>query len=241
MSSSVEVARAALEESLEAGTFGEHVSSHPDGPGLVAEHFACNMRGYVGWYWAVSVAVLDEQATVNDIVLLPGDQAIIAPQWTPYRERVRSDDLGPGDVLPPDADDIRLVPAWSAGDGDDTGVVDRHFAREIGLGREWVLSFEGREDTADRWYAGAQGPDSPFAKQASAPCGTCGFLVSLAGDLADRFGVCANRNAPADGKIVAFTHGCGAHSGTRPRRSASAVVVPDPVFDTITVDDLDAF
>lgn len=241
MSSSVEVASHALAESLEPGTFGPHVSSHTEGAGLLTENFVCTMPGYVGWYWAVSVSVFEGRATVNDIVLLPGDEAIVAPAWTPYRDRVRSEDLGPGDVLPPEADDIRLVPAWSAGDGDATGVVDRHFAREIGLGREWVLSFEGREDTADRWYSSERGPDSPYAKQASGTCGTCGFLVSLAGDLSDRFGVCANRNAPADGKVVAFTHGCGAHSGTRPRRSESAVVVPDPVFDTITVDGLDAF
>lgn len=234
------MARLALVETVHDDAFGDHRGSRTEASGLLTETFECAKPGYLGWYWAVSVSVLDEQATVNDIVLLPGDEAIVAPAWTPYRDRVEAEDLKPGDVLPPDADDIRLVPSWFAGDGDETGVVDRHFAREIGLGREWVLSFEGREDTADRWYEGETGPESPFAKQAPDPCGTCGFLVSLAGDLSDRFGVCANRVAPADGKIVALTHGCGAHSISRPARSASASVLPDPVFDTITVDDIDA-
>ncbi|WP_286931143.1 MULTISPECIES: DUF3027 domain-containing protein [Aeromicrobium] len=232
MSTATSPARAALDDSVDDGTVGDHLGSTEEAPGLVTERFACLLPGYRGWYWAVSASVLDDQVTINDIVLLPGDEAIVAPAWTPYRERVRPGDLGPGDVLPPEEDDIRLVPAWSDGDGDETGVVDRHFAREIGLGREWVLSIEGREDAAERWYEGESGPDTPIAKQAPGVCGTCGFLVSLAGDLSDRFGVCANKMANADGRVVALTHGCGAHSGTRPKRSASASKLPDPVLDS---------
>lgn len=229
-------ARTALLDSVDDGTVGEHLGATEDGFGLRTERFACLLAGYRGWYWAVSVSVVDH-VTVNDIVLLPGDDAIVAPQWTPYRERIRPGDLSPGDVLPPDEDDIRLVPAWSAGDGDETGVVDRHFAREIGLGREWVLSLEGREDAADRWYDGDAGPDTPIAKQAPGICGSCGFLVSLAGDLADRFGVCANKMANADGRVVALTHGCGAHSDGRPKRSNSAAQLPDHVIDTTNASD----
>lgn len=238
MSESVQIARAALAESIDSAEFGEHLKSIDEGHGLLSEIFECTLPGYRGWHWTVSLSTFDGKITVNDVVLLPSEEAVLAPAWTPYRERVRAEDLGPGDVLPPDADDIRLVPAWSAGDGDGTGVVDRHFAREIGLGREWVLSFEGREDAADRWYDGAHGPDSAFAKQAPGKCQSCGFLVSLAGDLSDRFGVCANRTSPADGMVVALNHGCGAHSGTRPKRSASAKIVPESVFDTVSVDEL---
>ncbi len=233
-------AHAALVDSVDDGTVGDHLGTTEDASGLLAERFACLLPGYLGWYWAVSVSVVGDEVTINDIVLLPGDEAIVAPQWTPYRERIRPGDLSPGDVLPPDEDDIRLVPAWSAGDGDDTGVVDRHFAREIGLGREWVLSLEGREDAADRWYDGESGPDTPIAKQAPGICGSCGFLVSLAGDLSDRFGVCANKMANSDGRVVALTHGCGAHSGSRPKRSNSTAHLPDPVFDT-TSDELEEF
>lgn len=238
--STVDTARAALLEATDEGTVGDHLGQVEDAPGLLTEQFDCLLPGYVGWCWAVSLSVLDGEATVNDVVLLPGDGAITAPAWTPYKDRIRPGDLGPGDMLPPDEDDIRLVPAWSAGDGDGTGVVDRHFAREIGLGRTWVLSIEGREDAADRWYAGDAGPDVPIAKQAPGICGTCGFLVSLAGDLSDRFGVCANRMANDDGRVVALTHGCGAHSGARPKRSASAAALPDHALDS-TYDDLDEF
>jgi hypothetical protein len=223
------------------GTVGAHLRTVDEGDGFVAHHFACDQPGYRGWYWSVSItrAPDDDKVTVNDVVLLPGDEAIVAPAWTPYKERIQPGDLAPGDVLPPEEDDARLVPAWSAGDDIDT--VDRAFAREVGLGREWVLSLEGRDLAAQRWHDGEQGPDSPLAQQASASCESCGFLISLAGPLSDTFGVCANGMANDDGKVVAFTHGCGAHSGAELSRSAAPQKLPPPVFDTVNVDEVDSF
>ena len=241
LTSAVDLARAAADEAADEGTVGEHLRSVDEGDGFVAHHFACLQPGYRGWYWSVSVsrAPDDEKITVNDVVLLPGDEAIVAPPWTPYKERIRPGDLGPGDVLPPEEDDVRLVPAWSAGDDQDT--VDRAFAREVGLGREWVLSLEGRDFAAQRWHDGEQGPDTPIAEQAPGTCASCGFLISLAGPLSDTFGVCANGMANDDGKVVAFTHGCGAHSGAKLSRSAAPQELPPPVFDTVSMDEFDSF
>ena len=240
LSAAVSSAREALDEVADAGTVGDHVQAVEDGERLVSHHFACLKPGYVGWYWSVSIsrAPDSDQVTINDVVLLPGDDAITAPAWTPYRERIRPGDLSPGDVLPPDEDDARLVPSWSAGDGEEQ-TDDRFFAREVGLGREWVLSLEGRELAAGRWQAGDQGPEAPIAQQASGVCHSCGFMVSLAGPLSERFGVCANGMANDDGKVVSFDHGCGAHSGARLSRSAGLQALPDPVFDTVGVDEVD--
>jgi len=242
LNAAIDAARAAVVEMADAGTVGDHLRAVEDDERLVSHHFACLKPGYGGWYWSVSLsrAPDSEKITVNDVVLLPGDDAIIAPEWTPYRERIRPGDLSPGDVLPPDEDDIRLVPSWSAGDGEEQ-TPDRFYAREIGLGREWVLSFEGREMAADRWQEGEQGPDSPIAQQAAGSCNTCGFLVSMAGPLSDRFGVCANGMANDDGRAVSFDHGCGAHSGARLSRSAAFQELPPTVFDTVGVDDVDEF
>lgn len=208
---------------------------------LTSVHFACLQAGYRGWYWSVSVSGsnADGALAINDVVLLPGDDAIVAPGWTPYRERIRPGDLSPGDILPPEEDDIRLVPAWSAGDSQDT--VDRYFAREVGLGREWVLSLAGRGLAADRWLDSDVGPSVPMAEQAPGKCVTCGFLLSLAGSLSDRFGVCANGMANADGRVVALGHGCGAHSQAKLSRSAAPQVLPPPVFDTVSIDEVDQF
>ncbi len=239
LTSAVDVARAAATEAAEAAHVGAHLRTVDEGDGLVAHHFASEQPGYRGWYWSVSItrAPDAEKVTVNDVVLLPGDDAIVAPSWTPYKERIQPGDLAPGDVLPPEEDDLRLVPAWSAGDDIDT--VDRAFAREVGLGREWVLSLEGRDIAAQRWHDGDQGPDTALAQQAPGTCHSCGFLVSLAGPLSDTFGVCANGMANDDGRVVAFTHGCGAHSGARLSRSASSPKLPPPVLDTITADEVE--
>jgi hypothetical protein len=74
------------------------------------------------------------------------------------------------------------------------------------------MSREGRLDAAERWHDGDFGPDSPMARQAPAHCGTCGFLLPLAGSLRAGFGVCGNEITPADGHVVSVEYGCGAHS-----------------------------
>ena len=241
LSAAADLAREVLHDSADADSVGEHLRVVDDGERLATHLFACDRPGYRGWTWAVSISrsVDDDTVTVNDIVLLPGDDAVVAPPWTPYRERIRPGDLSPGDLLPPEDDDARLVPSWSAGDHLDT--VDRYFAREVGLGRPWVLSLEGRELAADRWHAGDQGPDVPIAQQAPGTCHSCGFLVSLAGPLSDRFGVCANGSANDDGRVVSLAHGCGAHSGARLSRSAGPQKLPPHILDTVNVDELDEF
>ncbi len=57
--------------------------------------------------------------------------------------------------------------------------------------------------------------EAPLARSAPAPCGSCGFLLRLAGPLSGTFGVCANGDANDDGRVVAIDHGCGAHSEAR--------------------------
>lgn len=240
LAAAIDIARAAAAETAGLDPVGDHLGAVSDGERIVSHHFACTRSGYAGWYWSVSVSRAPDAdtVTVNDVVLLPGDGAITAPDWTPYKERIRPGDLSPGDVLPPEDDDLRLVPTWTAGDGDEQ-TPDRFFAREVGLGREWTLSIEGREMAADRWHDSDQGPDTAMAKEAKGVCGDCGFLVSLAGPLSDRFGVCGNGMSNADGRVVSIQHGCGAHSDARLKRSASAPVLPPPVFDTIADDAVD--
>ncbi|EFQ82534.1 hypothetical protein HMPREF0063_11743 [Aeromicrobium marinum DSM 15272] len=236
LTSATATARAALADVEDV--VGDHLRAEVDADGLVSHYFASTQPGYQGWTWVVSLSAVaaDAPVTVNDVVLLPGSDAIVAPAWTPYRDRIRPGDLGPGDVLPPDEDDLRLVPAWSAEDTDDD---DRPVAREIASEREWVLSREGRDMAADRWHAGAQGPDTPIAQQASGSCRTCGFMVGLAGELGGRFGLCANGMANDDGRVVTLDHGCGAHSGVRLGRSVTPQPLPPPVFDTVTNDDVE--
>jgi hypothetical protein len=177
--------------------------------------------------------------TLNEIVLLPGDEAVRPPEWVPYKDRVAAGDLGPGDLVPTAEDDPRLVPGYLVGDEalDAANAREqREVVREVGLGREVVLSIEGRDEAAERWYEGVHGPDAPIAKVAPGRCGSCGFLVRLSGPLALRFGVCANASSPSDGHAVSFDHGCGAHSDVREEPSQHQPSTPQPFHDTLTFD-----
>jgi Protein of unknown function (DUF3027) len=237
----IAVARAVLVEQVGAHVVGEHLAARREDPGVVTHSFACREAGYPGWEWAVTVARAPEAdaVTVDEIVLLPGEDAIIAPVWVPWRDRIQSGDLSPGDLLPTDEDDPRLVPTYLA--GDDLEVWERAVADELGLGRARVLSVEGRELAAQRWYESEQGPDSPLAQSAPGRCAGCGFLVRVAGPLSETFGVCANEFANDDGRVVSLNHGCGAHSEAQLRKKQLPPPLPEHVFDSLSRDDYEQF
>jgi hypothetical protein len=206
---------------------GAHLASLAEDDGAVTHYFAAEQGGYLGWRWAVTLAAAsDGPVTVSEVVLIPGPEALVAPGWVPWDQRIRPGDLGVGDLLPVPDEDPRLVPGYVA--TDDPAVED--VAWEIGLGRERVLSRIGREEAAERWQEGPRGPGSEMARSAPATCGTCGFFLSLAGSLRGAFGVCGNAYAPADGAVVAVGFGCGAHSDVR-AEATSPVAVAELVYD----------
>ena len=237
----VDAARTALVEEVGPDVVGEHLGAGQEDEGVVTHRFSCTQAGYPGWVWAVTLAHPSgqEEVTVDEIVLLPGDEAITAPVWVPWRERIQPGDLSPGDLLPTDEDDARLVPTYLVGERPEEW--ERPVVDELGLGRARVLSLEGRELAADRWYSGDQGPESPIAQSAPGACGGCGFLVRLAGPLSTVFGVCANEFANDDGRVVSLDHGCGAHSEAQLRKKQLPPPLPDHVFDSVSRDDWEVF
>lgn len=242
LAAAVEDARAAALDLAGASDVGEHLGVHAESDLVVTHTFACTRPGYLGWHWSVTLTRDPEGtgATVNEAVLLPGADAIVAPPWVPYKERLQPGDLSPGDLLPVEDEDPRLVPTYSFGDDPldaDAKAQVRQVAKDLGLGRVRTLSIEGIDMAAERWYHGDGGPEALIAKSAPDTCWSCGFLVRLAGPLADTFGVCANGNANDDGKVVTFNHGCGAHSEVKLARKQQPIPVPDHVFDTLTDDE----
>jgi DUF3027 family protein len=242
----VDAARAALLEEVDAADVGEHLGHLVEGERLVTHLFACERAGYLGWRWSVTVTRAPRQkvVTIDEIVLIPGAEAIVAPEWVPYRERIKPGDLSPGDLLPVDDDDPRLVPTYSFGDDPldpDEKAQVRQVAQDLGLGRVRTLSPEGRELAAQRWYDGDGGPGSPLAQSAPDSCSTCGFLMRIAGPLSELFGVCANGDANDDGRVVSLDHGCGAHSEVRLAKKHEPQPLPEPVFDTLTPGEVENF
>jgi hypothetical protein len=207
----VDLAREAAVGIAEPDTVGEHEGAVMDAERLATHYFTCTAAAYPGWRWAVTLARAprSKKATVCETNLVPGEGALLSPEWLPYDQRLRPGDIGPGDVVPFIEEDQRLVAGFEATGEED---VDQAAQWELGLGRKRVLSGEGREAAAQRWYDGDHGPTAPVAEQAPAPCSTCGFFVPMAGALRSFFGVCANAWSPSDGRVVSLDHGCGAHS-----------------------------
>ncbi|MGW1720061.1 DUF3027 domain-containing protein [Streptomyces sp. NPDC002156] len=114
----VDLARSAAEEAAAPGVVGEHSGLMSEGDRVVTHFFECKEFGYRGWRWAVTVARASRAklVTLDEVVLLPGPDALQAPEWVPWSERLRPGDMGPGDLLPTDAEDLRLEPGYSGED-----------------------------------------------------------------------------------------------------------------------------
>ena len=226
----VDLARGAAAQVAGTGRIGEHVGADAEGDRVVTHLFASLDPAYRGWRWAVTLARASraKTATVSEVVLLPGPDSILAPEWVPWRERLRPGDVGVGDILPAAADDERLAPVFSLSGEDGLTEVDDIAATVAGLAdplasaqaaaaglvppQARVLSAIGRDDAVTRWYTSEHGPKSPLAHAAPGICAGCGFFVRIGGPLGSVFGVCANAYAPDDGRVVSVDHGCGAHS-----------------------------
>lgn len=243
VTSALEIARAALLESVPADHVGRALDSlveQSQDPSvtITSYTFECTSAGYPGWYWEVSVVEISGQSqpTVSEVNLLPGAAALVPAAWKPWADRVEAGDLGVGDLLPPPENDERLTAGFT-GLADLEDISDDLAALhpvqwELGLGREKVLSIIGQERAVNRWFEKLNGPKSAMAKSAPAHCGSCGFLVAIGGSMGQVFGVCGNEFGAADGQVVATTFGCGAHSSVRQEQAA-----PIPVVDLV-IDDL---
>ena len=154
----VDLARKAAVE-VAGSAVGDHLGVEVESgdPKVVTHSFASTEKAYSGWRWAVTVVRAEgaDEVTVDEVVLLPGAGALLAPEWVPWADRIQPGDLSPGDLLPPPKDDPRLVPSYADVDAERMPF-DLH--REMGLGRPRVLSLDGRADAAERWYEGPAGP-----------------------------------------------------------------------------------
>jgi Protein of unknown function (DUF3027) len=207
-----EQARAAAIEDANNSAFVGELHSVDTDDRIATYLFEAALPGYHGWRWAVTVAKVDEDSstTICDVVLLPGSESLIAPEWVPYKDRIQPGDIGVGDIIPTSADDERLVPGFASLPGDEE--LDPAQLFEFGLGRARVLSIVGRDAASKRWYEGDRGPNTPIAQYAPKPCSGCAFFIPIAGSLRSAFGVCANALSPEDARVVSVDHGCGAHS-----------------------------
>jgi Protein of unknown function (DUF3027) len=86
----VDVARAALLEITPADSIGEPVGHVVEGEHVLSLLFECTLSGYPGWHWTVSMSRIDENSEpfVLETELTPGTDALLAPEWIPWSDRL---------------------------------------------------------------------------------------------------------------------------------------------------------
>lgn len=85
-----ELARQALAEITDAASIGEPAGEEVHDESTVTLFFECALPGYPGWRWAAALAKVDDEApvTVLEVELLPGEEAVLAPEWVPWSQRL---------------------------------------------------------------------------------------------------------------------------------------------------------
>jgi hypothetical protein len=163
----VDLARAAAQEMAGTGQVGPHRGAEVDGDRVVTHLFDCLDPAYTGWRWAVTVARASRAklVTVSESALLPGPDSLLAPDWVPWRDRVRPGDVGVGDLLPAGQDDERLVPA-AVLEGDD-GVLDWDDSADWAAGQD-LLAAMNLTDAVGAESVGAEPAAAAGIRPASA-------------------------------------------------------------------------
>ena len=82
-----EVAAKSAAEKNEIGAFIETVD---EGEGISTYLFEAKKVGYLGWRWSVTIFQADPitEPSLCEVVMVPGADSLVAPQWVPWSERL---------------------------------------------------------------------------------------------------------------------------------------------------------
>lgn len=85
-----QLALTALGEVAPAEQIGALVeTSEPNEEGVRTLRFAADVPGHPDWFWTVWTAQVDDaEPTVLECDLVPGEDALLAPAWIPWAERL---------------------------------------------------------------------------------------------------------------------------------------------------------
>lgn len=83
------LSRSALAEITPERSVGQLREVDDSVDGLVTLTFSTTMSGYPGWVWTVAVSTIDPaNPSVLETELMPGDGALLAPDWVPWADRL---------------------------------------------------------------------------------------------------------------------------------------------------------
>jgi hypothetical protein len=77
-------------EAASRNAVGFFIESIEEDEGVVTYLFEGKLKGYVGWRWSISIFKGDEasEPTVSEVLLVPGPDSLVAPDWVPWSERL---------------------------------------------------------------------------------------------------------------------------------------------------------
>lgn len=68
---------------------GDYIRTDEEEPGLRSYIFQSTLRGYVGWFWSVTIYQPEgQEPTISEVVMMPGTESLVAPNWVPWSERL---------------------------------------------------------------------------------------------------------------------------------------------------------
>ena len=124
----------AYNAAVEAGSrnsVGFFIESIEEDEGVVTYLFEGKLKGYVGWRWSVSVyqAEANEAPTVSEVLLVPGPDSLVAPDWVPWSERLADYKALQAELEAQAA--LEAEEAEENEDTDDSDEVDEHEAVDV--------------------------------------------------------------------------------------------------------------
>lgn len=85
-----ELALAALLETTDSALVGELVSEQETEKNVIEVRFEAKLPAYPHWHWCVTLTQIDKRKPlqVAEINLLASENALLAPKWVPWAERL---------------------------------------------------------------------------------------------------------------------------------------------------------
>jgi hypothetical protein len=108
-------------EAASRNSVGFFIESIAEDEGVVTYLFEGKLKGYVGWRWSVTVFQAEESQapTVSEVLLVPGPESLVAPDWVPWSER-----LADYKALQAELEAQAALEAEEAEDGEDSDEVE---------------------------------------------------------------------------------------------------------------------
>lgn len=117
LAEAVDLARSAIEDFADTSEVGDHLGAVADDERVVTHRFEADVPGYHGWtfYATLARAPRSKVITVSETGMLPGDNALLAPEWVPWMERASEEERIRLDAIAAGEDPVKALEAAGYG------------------------------------------------------------------------------------------------------------------------------